>query len=80
MKAVIALIAGIVKTVMFVVKGIFGILFFIVVILLLDHVICGCLGGLLFGLIKGGSGLFNLQLRSWGLGIVQSLVGKKEGP
>lgn len=63
------LIKGIVKLIAFVIKAIFAIIF----IVILDHIILGFIGGALVGLFKGGSGLFNMGLRSWGVG----LLGKK---
>lgn len=63
-----------------IIKGILGLvalffkaIFALIFIVILDHFIVGFLGGALVGLLKGGSGLFHMGLRSWGV----SLLAKK---
>ena len=68
-KGIFNLIGSILKGIVLLVWIIIKVILFILFIVVLDHIICGLLGGAVMGLFKGGSGLFNMGLRSFALGL-----------
>jgi len=47
------------------------------IILTVDHIILGMIGGAATGLVKGGSGLFGMGMRSFALSLASKTVNMK---
>jgi len=62
------LIGWIFKLIFYIIKAILGLMAF-VILMIIDNLLIGAIGGFFLGLWKGGSGLFGMGMRSFALSL-----------